>query len=146
MRYVEAQRFHNNPDWYDSDAGNILLPAGANLKVKVRQKQRWVRLNTLGNTIVPLYLNGKPLPAGDGWADNLKRWGEKCGLEPIGLCPKTTRKTWEVWLLKHYGFLQDIFMSQGHTKLVSKEHYATAIGGLSKQDEADIADYVMGWL
>ena len=101
MRYVEARRFQQNPDWYDGDFVN--LPSGAMLKKKAKMSERSIRLNNLGRTLIPLFLNlERDLPTRMSWRENLRRWAENVGLEPDGLCAKTTRKTWESWLMYYY--------------------------------------------
>ena len=44
-------------------------------------------------------------------------------LDPIGLCPKTLRKTWESWLVFYPRHIHLIFLSQGHNNLTSLQHY-----------------------
>src|SRR5207244_9220126 len=74
LRYVEAQRLQENPDWLDKRF--IHLPEGAQRKVRRQQRERWVRLSTRGAAILPYFFKTKPLPTWSGWTDNLKRWAE----------------------------------------------------------------------
>src|SRR3989442_15072728 len=91
LRYVEAQRLQENPDWLDGRF--IHLPESAQKKVKRQQRERWIRLSDKGRTIVRYFFKTKPLPTSSGWSHNLARWAESSRLDPIGLGPKTTRKT-----------------------------------------------------
>lgn len=60
LRYLEAQRFHDHPDWFD---GNFLnLPDYAVKKAKRKQRERLVRLNPRGITVLPYFFKVKQLP------------------------------------------------------------------------------------
>jgi hypothetical protein len=125
FRYIEARRFHDNPDWFDGNF--VFLPRGAMLKAKALQAERNVRLSRLGKEIVPLFSKVKNLPTPETWRENLERWAAKAGLDPVGLGPKTTRKTWESWLMFTYSqnptAWLTITQSQGHTADTSLHHY-----------------------
>ena len=124
MRYVEMQRLHSNPGWLDS-SGFVYLPQAAILKAKRRQLNRWVKLNPDGIASVSLFLRGPQLPVWETWTIWMKEWAQRISLDPIGLGPKTTRKTWESWLTFYYGQnrLLEIVQSQGHTTGTSLHHY-----------------------
>lgn len=121
-RYVEGQRIHDHPEWFDGHF--IYIPASAVLKLLVKEKERYIRLNELGKKVLPLFFKTKQLPTSDVWRENLCRWAANVGLDPIGLGPKTTRKTWESWLVTTYpNQTLGIVQSQGHTKDTSLNHY-----------------------
>src|SRR2546422_434072 len=102
MRYIELRRFHDNPSWFDT-RGFVFLPAQAILKAKRRQLERWVKLNQQGLRAVKSFLEIKQnLPTWQVWTEDLRRWATKSNLDPIGLSPKTMRKTWESWLMATY--------------------------------------------
>jgi len=61
-----------------------------------------IKLSDKGRTIVRYFFKTKPLPSWSGWSHNLERWAEYSKLDPVGLGPKTTRKTWESWLVSSY--------------------------------------------
>ena len=66
-------------------------------------KERYVILNPLGRMAINNFLMLKEeLPSNQTWRENMIRWAEGAGIDPIGLCPKTTRKTWESWLVFFY--------------------------------------------
>lgn len=46
LRYVEAQRLQENPDWLDGKF--VHLPEYAQKKVKRQQRERWIRLSDKG--------------------------------------------------------------------------------------------------
>lgn len=122
MRYVEVQRLHDNPKWFDGNF--VFLPRDAVLKQRRKQKERYVRLTLLGRQTLPLFFQVRNLPGPDTWKENLQRWATRVGLDPVGLGPKTTRKTWESWLVttfKHQS--TEIVLSQGHDSATSLEHY-----------------------
>ena len=122
MRYVEVQRLHERPEWFDGNF--VYLPREAVLKQERKQAERYVRLNLLGKEILPRFFEVKNIPSSETWRENLERWAGKVGLDPVGLGPKTTRKTWESWLMTVYPeHSAEIVLSQGHTAATSLHHY-----------------------
>jgi len=145
MRYIEVQRLKDNPGWHDKESETIHIPAEGSKKKKRTMKERWVYLNDYGNKTVSDYLDLKEsLPVRSGWIKNLKRWAEYVGIDPAGLCAKTTRKTWESWLVTAYPkAIVLIAMSQGHTQLTAMQHYLNLPFTPSETDE--IKKMVAGW-
>jgi len=158
MRYIEAKRFYDhekkcpkNERWFDRESGFIKLGKMAVKKEKIVQRERWVRLNMAGKTVVPYFLNlPKNLPSNVTWRENLRRWARKAGLDPIGLCPKSTRKTFESWLIYYYMHHSDspitimVAQSQGHTKMIQLEHYLNM--PFTPQDRTDMQEFCGGWV
>lgn len=145
-RYEEARKIQKNPDWFD---GNFIhLPSEAQLKGKRTQPERWIRLSSMGKTILPYFLPPTSpilLPSVRGWNKRLHRWAVTQGLDPIGISSKTLRKTYESWLLLSFPNATNlVFLSQGHTMLVSLKHYA----GLpfTEEDIRDMKRWVEGWI
>ena len=145
MRFIELKRFQKNPKWFDGEFIKISVGAGIN-KQQIRMKERWVRLNPLGKMAVTNFLGLRDdLPTNQTWRENLRRWAESAGLEPDGLCPKTTRKTWESWLMFFYETKPiQILMSQGHTGEISLKHYLNM--PFTAQDKMEMEEYVSGWI
>ena len=142
LGYVEAQRLQTNPDWIGGRF--VHLPPSAQRKVKRQQKERWVRLSSKGASLLPYFFKTKPLPTWKGWSQNLERWATNAGLDPVGLGPKTLRKTWESWLVASYPErVLEVFLSQGHTQMTALSHYL----GLpfSSVDKEAMREYVSGW-
>jgi len=111
-----------NKDWFDGTF--IHLPEAAPLKAKRKQKERWVRVSPRGSSVLQYFFTSKALPSYKTWTENLQRWAKRSGLDPIGLSPKTTRKTWESWLVSCYPErTAEIFVDQGHTTMTSLPHY-----------------------
>jgi len=143
LRYVEAQRLQMHPEWFDGRFIN--LPEHAQRKWKRKQRERWVRLNPLGQSILPFFFKAKRLPSWKAWTLNLKRWAEWAGLDPVGLGPKTTRKTWESWLVTCYPqHLALICLSQGHTELTSLQYYLNM--PFTEVDKLEMRKWVEGWV
>lgn len=145
MRFIELRRLKNNPKWFDGDFIKISLGAGIN-KEKIRLKERWVRLNALGKMAITNYLMiPQELPTNQTWRENLIRWAENAGIESIGLCPKSSRKTWESWLMFYYpDKALQILMSQGHSGEISLKHYLNF--PFTMQDKMEMNQYVGGWI
>jgi hypothetical protein len=143
MRYVEAQRLQKHPEWFD---GNFIhLPESAQLKAKRKQKERWIRLSSMGKAVLPYFFKTRPLPTWKAWTLNLQRWSLRAGLDPDGLSPKTTRKTWESWLVTCYPqHLALICLSQGHTELTSLQHYLNM--PFTEVDKLEMRKWVEGWI
>ncbi|MBN1861370.1 MAG: site-specific integrase [Candidatus Thermoplasmatota archaeon] len=147
MRYVEMQRFQEHPQWFDGMF--IHLPEEAVLKHERKQIERDIRLNPLGRTVISYFLDiNLRLPSWQTWRDNLKRWSLKAGLNQsidYPLSVKTTRKTWESWLLAVYpGRITEITLSQGHTTITSINHYLNI--AFTEEDKRDMRDFVDGWI
>lgn len=142
MRYTELQVFKEHREWFDGSF--IKVPS---TKCGVRLNERWVRLNPVGKSVISDYLKLKEcLPTLISWRYNLKRWSVLAGLDPVGMMPKVTRKTWESWLLHYYGQpkFYDIVQSQGHTVTTSLEHYVKL--PFEPVDKQQMEEYVGGWI
>jgi integrase len=142
MRYVEAQRLQKHREWLQGRA--IHLTSIASRKARRTQVDRWVKLSDMGVAILPFFFKVKELPSWDAWHDNLERWALKAGLNPVGLSPKTTRKSYESWLI--YSFpnrLVEVLLSQGHTETVSLEHYLNM--PFVDEDRKQMERWVRGW-
>ncbi len=146
MRWVEIERFYAHAEWYDTKGGYIYLPPEASQKRKRKMKERYVYLSSRGKAIVPLFLKmeGK-VPSRITWNENLKRWAERAGLDPVGLSAKSTRKTWESWLVATYpDRVLLIAMSQGHTEMTAMQHYLNL--PFSSEERLHIREYTGGWM
>jgi len=156
MRYVEMQRFQKHPNWYSPSDGFIHLPSwiiyknkvelGASRKAKRKQSDRWVRLNNQGKQVIEYFVSlDKKMPDYNGWNANLKCWCRRAEIDPVGVSVKSTRKTWESWLLFIYPTrILDIVNSQGHTATVSIQHYCNM--PFTDEDKVGIKRYVEGWI
>jgi len=144
MRYVEMQRFQEQPGLFD---GNFInLPQEIDRKKERRQRGRWIRLNNQGKMAVRHFLSLKrKLPSYQSWNENLKCWCKRASLNPQGVTCKTTRKTLESWLMFYYPTqIALITLSQGHTTLTSMQHYVNM--PFTESDRIEIRNYVEGWV
>lgn len=145
MRYVEAERLLEKPEMYMQSKGRIHLDDFAIRKKKVRIKERWVVLNPIGRRVIETYIEAHhPLPSYNVWTDNLIRWSGMAGLKSDRLSPKSTRKTWECYLMTKYPvYSNHIFLSQGHSDLVALKHYVNL--PFDEQDKRDMEEFTYGW-
>jgi len=143
-RYIELQRLYKHPDWFNGET--IHLTNQAIKKKKVTISERYVHLNPVGRRAISHYLKSKKgLPDYSTWTENLKRWMLKAGLYPDYMGPKTTRKTYESWLVTYYPEkFNQIFLSQGHSQLTSLQHYLNL--PFSEEDKNQMRPYVEGWI
>lgn len=145
MRYVEAQRLHSHPEWFQPGNKCIFFPKEAQQKEKRTIPERYIKLTPQATATLPYYFKNDGLPSRDTWNENLKRWARASGIGIEGISAKTTRKTWESWLAAaHPDKIELICLSQGHNTLTSIRHY---IGiPFNDTDKVDIRNRVMGWL
>ena len=145
MRYVELERFQKYPEWFNGDF--IHLPSQlASRKAKRKQKERWVRLNPAGKKVIRSFLNvDKKLPSYKDWTDDLCRWAKYANIDFTALGPKTTRKSWESWLVFTYeNKTLQIFQSQGHTQMTALQHYLNM--PFTDNDKLQMKEFVDGWI
>ena len=140
-RYSELIWLHKHPSAFDGNAIKLI-----STKQEAREKERYVRLNMNGKRTVSLFLRDrKGLPSQSVWDRNLIRWATIAGINRKKISSKSTRKTWESWLVTMYptSFTQ-IVLSHGHTKETSMEFYL----GLpfSEIDMNDMHFYTDGWI
>lgn len=145
MRYVEVQRLHDNPEWWKGVRKTIHLPQEAQKKAKRKQLERYIHPipAQLENVLDYFFENRKP-PSRSTWNENLLRWADKSGLDPIGLSSKTTRKSIESWMVTAKVPLNVICLRQGHDTLTSMNHYQ----GLpfTEAEKIEIDNRLKGWV
>jgi hypothetical protein len=89
MRYIEAQRFQEHPEWWDGRS-YISLPEGAAKKVKAEFKSRTIKLSELGCKSLPNFLKKENrLPSRSNWDWIIRKWCIKAGIEYEG--PRTKK-------------------------------------------------------
>ncbi|MBN1455985.1 MAG: site-specific integrase [Methanomicrobia archaeon] len=143
-RYTECQKIQANARWFD---GNFVhLPSEAQRKVKRKQAERWIRLSSMGKTILPYFFeNRKRLPSIQAWDYALVQWAEQGGLNPVGISSRTMRKTYESWLIFYFPEATNlVYLSQGHTTLTSLQHYINL--PFIDEDKKSMGKWVEGWL
>ena len=140
-RYAEIKRLHNHPRWFKGEY--IVMPS---FKPKAKQKERYIRLNSPGQRSVQYFLRDpQGLPTSVTWYENMKRWCDIAGLDTMGVCIKSLRKTWESWLVTKYPKqLEHIFLSQGHSGMVALKYYLML--PFTDQDKSDMGYYIDGWI
>lgn len=149
MRGEEFWRFVENPHWFQPDRQYVGLTRAAIKKVSTRYKERTVLLSNIGNRairdLVDAVRRGEIKPITRmAWGDDLKRAADKAKLDPQGIVPKMTRKTWVSWLMVIYP--EDglrVAHSLGHDIRTMQEHYLSL--PFSKTEIDQIRPYVVGW-
>lgn len=140
-RYTEIQKIYKNPLWFLDNSIHL-----ESTKKKAIQKERYIRLNPVGKRAVTYMLRSrKPYSNRDGWNKNLIRWSKKAGLDTKGISAKTTRKTWESYLVTSYPKqLEYIFLSQGHSQLTSLKFYLML--PFTNEEKEQIKFYTDDWI
>lgn len=149
MRGEEFWRFVENPHWFQPDRQYIQLTREAIKKRATRFKERDVLLSNIGTRAIRDLVGevrmGKIKPITRmAWGDDLKRAAEKAKIEPKGIVPKMTRKTWVSWLMVIYP--EDglrVAHSLGHDIRTMQDHYLSL--PFSKSEIEQIRPYVVGW-
>lgn len=139
-RYSEMQWLFENPRRLKGEHIHM-----KNMKALSKEAYRYVRLNLQGQRAVENFLRSKTnLPTYQTWGENMKRWCELAGLDPTGACAKSTRKTFESWLVISFPHrVNEIFISQGHKETTALRHYLTF--PFTDQDKHDMKYFVEGW-
>ena len=139
-RYKELQWLYDNPKRFHSDSIHI-----RNAKAMSKEAYRYVHLNMQGQRAIENFLRSKTnLPTNQSWNENLKRWCELAGIKPYHACAKSTRKTFESWLIITYPHRTlEILASVGHSESTALKHYLTF--PFSKDDKQDMLFYIEGW-
>jgi len=140
MRYKELQWLYQNPARYRGDHIHV-----KNAKSKVKQAYRYVHLNLQGQRAIENFLRSPTnLPTYQSWGENLKRWCIKANIPPDYACAKSTRKTYESWLVISFPHkTMEILSSVGHQESTALKHYL--MFPFTKQDKQEMMYYVEGW-
>lgn len=145
MRGEEFWRFLQNPKWYDPDRMVIHLPRQASFKVRSKQRERDIHLSNWGQQVIERVFD-KDLETISrvAWRGDLLRAAKRAGINPEGIVPKMTRKTWESWLVSSFPSMTvQIALSQGHTSLTAMEHYLNL--SFTSTEKEDMKKYVSGF-
>jgi hypothetical protein len=140
-RYSEIIEIYQNPKCFLDNS--ILVQSS---KKKAIHTERYIRLNDPGKRAVSYMLRcRKPYPTRAGWIEDLKRWATIAGIDPKGINCKTTRKTWESYLVSTYPkSLEYIFLSQGHSQLTSLKFYLMI--PFTDEEKKEIIFYTDKWI
>jgi len=138
MRYAEGVHLYKHPQLFTGDG--IKMPSS---KTKATQKERWIILTPEARTTVEYYLHGDGLPHIVNWDSDLKRWADLAGIGSKGMSSKTTRKTWESWLVCSDKNSLKVCVSQGHTQITALQYYITL--PFTDEDKVSIARYTKDW-
>ena len=145
MRYIEAQRLLEKRSMFEPNNKRIHLDNYAIRKAKIKMKERYVVLSPVGVRVIESFIDSiDKLTDYKTWTENLIRWANFAGISPNRIGSKTTRKTWESWLMTYYPHLTNhIFLSQGHNDMVALKHYVTI--PFNDDDKNQMKEFVYGW-
>jgi len=153
LRLEEVRQLAEHPEIFDEERGSVVIRSG---KARATQKTRNVILSDKGREAVRAFLEAPKMPASSSaWQTNLIRWCRAAGIAPLpvradeggnvyGITVRTTRKTWESWLITAYpNRAVEIAMSQGHTESIAIKHYLNC--NFTREEKAGIQEEVRGW-
>lgn len=143
-----------SPDTFDQERGVLSIRSG---KAKATQRTRNVILSPKGSAAVKAFLTTPKVPGSPtAWQMNLIRWARQADLSPLpghdqdeggnpyGITVRTSRKTWESWLLTaHPDKPTNIALSQGHTETTALRHYLNI--SFAQAEREAIRQEVAGW-
>ena len=144
VRYIEAQNIFGHPELFDGLQIH-LVPGYITKKPKATYSHRYVKLSPAGRRVVNDYFKlKKKLPHMNTWRENLVRWCDIAKIDNSYMSVKSTRKTYESYLMSIYPERRDeIFISQGHTELTALKNYVNL--PFTQQDKDEMIKYVAGW-
>ena len=144
MRYIESQLIKDYPELFE-DKYIHLIPGIAAKKPKCTIKDRYVKLNPVGIKVAEDYFKlKKKLPNINTWRENVTRWCKLAKIDSNYISVKSSRKTWESYLMSIYPLKRDeIFISQGHSELTALKSYINLPFTESNKD--GMIKYVAGW-
>ena len=153
LRFAEVRQLAATPSIFDEERGTLTIRS---MKPKATIPARNVILGERGRAAVRTFLDlGAKIPQDvTTWQRNLIAWSKAAGLSPLpgapsagnpfGITARTSRKSWESWLLAACpDRLIDIVMSQGHSETVAIRHYIN-LAWTPAEREAIRAE-VVGW-
>jgi len=140
MRYSEFIRLWEHPKDFDGRTIHIQRH-----KKKQKIADRYVHLSIPGMYAVHQFLNGATSPPHPvTMMLNMKRWAKYAGFNPDYFGTRTTRKSWESWLISTMPEKMPLIcLSQGHTESVSLKHYANL--PFYKEEKEKMNKYTVGW-
>ena len=153
LRLEEVRQLVEHPEIFDEERRLLVIKSG---KAKASQRSRNVILSDKGVEAVRAFLQAPKMPAtSSAWQTNLIRWSKIAGISPLpdrsgeggnvyGITVRTSRKTWESWLITAYpNRAVEIAMSQGHTESIAIKHYLNC--NFTKDEKSGILNEVHGW-
>lgn len=139
-RYKELQWLYEHQARFRGEAIHL-----KNTKAKATRGYRYVHLNRQGQRAVENFLRAETnLPTNQVWGRNLKRWCRYADIPPDHACAKSTRKTFESWLVMIYPQrIFEILASVGHKSTTALNHYLTF--PFTEDDKKEMLYFVEDW-
>jgi len=123
VRYVEGQRLHEHPEYWQKDRGVIHLGREAQRKVRRVAPERYIPVPPQLSLVLPYFFTNEGPPHINTWRENLLRWAVAAGMDTTGITVKSTRATLESWMCAAGLPINWICLRQGHSALTSLNHY-----------------------
>jgi len=165
VRYSELNQLIENPALFDEERASIVI---ASTKSKAVHPRRRVLLNQHGIDAVKCWLANPYYVSPGVWNRRMQDYAKQAKLVALpeydryvcvdranrlfrqvrdniwGINVKSTRKTWESWLVSaHRDKAVEILRSQGHSDQTALDHYINV--GFIKAERERIAEQVSGW-
>jgi len=153
LRFAEVRQIADNPVIFDEERGTLSIRS---MKPSATQAARNVILGEKGAAAVREFIaSGRKIPSHvTTWQNNLIAWCKAARLSPLptvpekgnpyGITARTTRKTWESWLLAACpDQIVRITLSQGHSETVALRHYLNV--SFTAAEKETIKAEVVGW-
>lgn len=152
MRYVEFIRFGNNPSWVRDRTRSIYLPPEAQRKEMRVSPDRFIHLSSEGwKAIKEFFSKPRKIYTREGFNKVLSKCAKRADIDGTGLSAKSTRKTWESWLVyqmilidRQPAALEIVSKSFGHTSSTAIGHYINL--DFTKEDIQEITMRTRGWM
>ena len=145
LRYAEIQQLYQHPEYWKHDQQMICLDRTDQKNVKRITPERWIPVPSQLQGELPYFFETKKPPVLKVWGEDLKRWAEKAGISTIGIVPKVTRATIEVWMYVAEVPLNQICLRQGHDKLSALNNYQETSQMFSLAEIQEIKKRLTGW-
>lgn len=146
MRYVEAKRLHEHPEYVLRTRGYIDLPLDVERKLEGKRTppRRQIPIPQQISGDLDIFFQNQAPPTIQVWGKNLKRWADQAGIGSEGVSPKSTRKTIESWMIVIDMPINKVCLRQGHDSVTSMGYYQNM--AFTYDEIAEIKRRLASWM